>query len=145
MKHTATSQHERPSEPGLTRVVASAQLNVGVVDAEHPPARVAHVGGLLHVHHVGRARPGDVEVALAVAGVETCLGRDGRTAELQIRGRQDPVLGSYLCRDSFQPCQVSSAAGVHACGPSDVIVLEYCEGKLSVCNEHGLESIYLYK
>lgn len=50
---------------------------------------------------------------------------------------------SYLCCNSLQPSQVSSAAGMHACGPSDVIVLEYCEGKLSICNEHYLESIYL--
>lgn len=52
---------------------------------------------------------------------------------------------SYLRCDPSQPSQVSSTAGMHACRPSDVIVLEYGEGKLSICNEHHLESIYLHK
>lgn len=34
---------------------------------------------------------------------------------------------------------------MHACGPSDVIVLEYSEGKLSVCYKHHLKSIYLHR
>lgn len=52
---------------------------------------------------------------------------------------------SYLCCNPSQPSQVSSTAGVHACGPRDIIVLEYREGKLSVCNEHHLESVYLHR
>ncbi len=52
---------------------------------------------------------------------------------------------SYLRCNPSQPSQVSSTAGMHACGPSDVIVLEYSEGKLSICNKHHLESIYLHR
>lgn len=49
----------------------------------------------------------------------------------------------YLRRDATQTSRVSSAADMHACGPSDVIVLENCEGEISICNEHCLESVYL--
>lgn len=47
-----------------------------IIYTEDPSAWVAHVGGSLNVHHVSRARAGDVEVALAIAGIETCLGRE---------------------------------------------------------------------
>lgn len=59
----------------LTRV-AAPDFYIRVVYPEDPSARVAHVSGPLHVDHVGGAGAGDVEVALAVAGVKTCLGRE---------------------------------------------------------------------
>lgn len=60
----------------LTRVIAAAHFHVCFVQTEDPSAWVAYVGGPLDVHHIGRARARDVEVALAVTGVETCLGRE---------------------------------------------------------------------
>lgn len=60
----------------LTRVIATTHFHVSVVYPEDPSARVAHVGGSLNVHHVSSARAGDVEIALAITGIETCLGRE---------------------------------------------------------------------
>lgn len=47
-----------------------------IIYTEDPSAWVAHVGGSLNVHHVCRARAGDVEIALAITSIETCLGRE---------------------------------------------------------------------
>lgn len=52
---------------------------------------------------------------------------------------------SNLCCNTTQPRQVSTTAGMHAGGPSDVIVLEYSKGKLSICYKHHLKSIYLHR
>lgn len=59
---------------------------MGVVDSEHPAARVAHVGGALHVDHIMGARAWNVEIALAIAGVKTCLGRAGVGGQGFLRG-----------------------------------------------------------
>ena len=64
----------------ITRVVAAAHFHLGVVDPEHPSPRVPHVGGPLHARHVRGPRARDVEVALPVARVETCLGTQTTSA-----------------------------------------------------------------
>lgn len=66
------------SEAGFTRVIAATHFHMCIIYAEHPSARVAHVGGPLNVYHISRARAGDVEIALPIAGIETCLGREQR-------------------------------------------------------------------
>lgn len=62
----------------FTGVIAAAHFHVGVVYTEDPSAWVAHVGCPLKIHHISRARAGDVEIALTVTGIEACLGREYR-------------------------------------------------------------------
>lgn len=47
-----------------------------IIYTEHPSAWVAHVGRSLNVHHISRTRARYVEIALAVTGIKTCLGRE---------------------------------------------------------------------
>lgn len=59
--------------------------------------------------------------------------------------RVEVITCSYLCCNAPQPIQVPPTAGMPACCPSDVTVLEYSEGQLSVCNQHHLESVNLQR
>lgn len=90
-------------EKEFTWVIAAAHLNMGVVDAEHPAARVAHVGGALHVDHIMGAWARNVEIALAIAGVKTCLGRAGVGGQGFLRGveaQAKPVRANTIPQNS---------------------------------------------
>ncbi len=63
-------------EPGLTGVITAPDFYICIIDTEDPSARVAHVGSSLNVHHIRRTRAGDVEIALAITSIETCLERE---------------------------------------------------------------------
>lgn len=95
-----------------TRVVAAAHFHVGVVDTEHPSSRVTYVGGPLHVCHIGCTRTRDVEVAFAVASIETCLGREQRAGR---RHRQTAGLESRSANPCLQHSEVNS---VQSCNPT---------------------------
>lgn len=91
----------------FTGVIAAAHFHIGVVYTEDPSAGVAHVGCPLEIHHISRARARDVEIALTVTGIETCLGREHRggthrkkTAELELWSPH-PHRGKFcLCRSN---------------------------------------------
>lgn len=69
-----TGRVEELFDGGFTGVIAAAHFHICVIYTEDPSARVAHVGGPLDVYHISRAGAGDVEIALAIPGIETCLG-----------------------------------------------------------------------
>lgn len=76
---------------GRTGIVAAAHFHIRIVYTEHPFSRVAHVGGTLNVHHVSRARAGDVEVALPIPGVEACLQTQQVRKEAEITDDTGPA------------------------------------------------------
>lgn len=79
----------KPNCCPLTCVVAAPHLHLGIIDSEHPAPGDTHICCHLHVNDVISARSGDVEVALSVTSVETCLGREGQTVRI--------LAGSHRC------------------------------------------------
>lgn len=99
-------------------MAAAPHAHLGIIDSKRPAAGHAHVGGGLHLSHVCCARPGDVEVAVPITCVETCLG----------------------CNAS-QAISVTPAAGVCAGSPQDGLIVEDGEGESAIGDEYSLECV----
>lgn len=50
---------------------------------------------------------------------------------------------TYLCCNATEPSKVPPTAGVHTRGPGDGLIVKDGEGKLPICDEDNLESVYL--
>lgn len=85
----------------FTGVIAAAHFHIGVVYTEDPSAGVAHVGCPLEIHHISRARAGDVEIALTVTGVEACLGREYRGGRHHKKMAEIELRSPHPHRDKF--------------------------------------------
>lgn len=71
-------------------MAAAPHAHLGIIDSKRPAAGHAHVGGGLHLSHVCRARPGDVEVAVPITCVETCLGVGQRGRQVSLQSPSPP-------------------------------------------------------
>lgn len=63
----------KPNCCPLTCIAAAPHLHLGIIDSEHPAPGDTHICRHLHVSDVIGAGSGDVEVALSITGVKTCL------------------------------------------------------------------------
>lgn len=100
-------------------IAAAPHLHLGIIDSEHPAPGDTHICRHLHVSDVIGAGSRDVEVALSITSVKTCLRRN-----------------------AAEPGKVPPTAGVHTSGPGDGLIVEDGEGELAVRDEDNLESVY---
>lgn len=63
----------KPNCCPLTCIAAAPHLHLGIIDSEHPAPGDTHICRHLHVSDVISAGSGDVEVALSITSVKTCL------------------------------------------------------------------------
>lgn len=76
----------KPNCCPLTCIAAAPHLHLGIIDSEHPAPGDTHICRHLHVSDVIGAGSRDVEVALSITGVKTCLGGQGQRAERHQHG-----------------------------------------------------------
>lgn len=76
----------KPNCCPLTCIAAAPHLHLGIIDSEHPAPGDTHICRHLHVSDVIGAGSRDVEVALSITGVKTCLGAQGQRAERHQHG-----------------------------------------------------------
>lgn len=68
----------KPNCCPLTCIAAAPHLHLGIIDSEHPAPGDTHICRHLHVSDVIGAGSGDVEVALSITSVKTCLRGQGQ-------------------------------------------------------------------
>lgn len=71
----------KPNCCPLTCIAAAPHLHLGIIDSEHPAPGDTHICRHLHVSDVISAGSRDVEVALSITSIKTCLGGQGQRVE----------------------------------------------------------------
>lgn len=115
----------KPNCCPLTCIAAAPHLHLGIIDSEHPAPGDTHICRHLHVSDVIGAGSRDVEVALSITSIKTCLGgqgQEGKETSLTHGGRWLEHEGSSLLSLSSAqtncplPCATSQRSALPTCG-----------------------------